>query len=76
MATVVIETAQPLFHGMIISIFWAAVSFFDTTPSSRILNRVIIKIKRNLRCMFFGDGWHSLYCSGVDYLQDCSLYQI
>jgi hypothetical protein len=40
MATVVVETAQPLFHGMIISIFWAAVSFFDTTPSSRILNRV------------------------------------
>jgi hypothetical protein len=40
MAAVVVETAQPLFHGMIISVFWAAVSFFDTTPSSQILSRV------------------------------------
>ncbi|XLR07617.1 hypothetical protein HN51_062541, partial [Arachis hypogaea] len=39
MAVVAIETAQRLFHGMITSVFRAPVSFFDTTPSSRILSR-------------------------------------
>ncbi|CAJ2677615.1 unnamed protein product [Trifolium pratense] len=39
MATVAVETAQRLFHGMITSVFRAPVSFFDTTPSSRILSR-------------------------------------
>ncbi|CAJ1935619.1 unnamed protein product [Sphenostylis stenocarpa] len=39
MAAVAVETAQRLFHGMIISVFRAPVSFFDTTPSSRILSR-------------------------------------
>lgn len=39
LATIAIETAQRLFHGMITSIFRAPISFFDSTPSSRILNR-------------------------------------
>ncbi|XP_027342453.1 putative ABC transporter C family member 15 [Abrus precatorius] len=39
MATIAGETAQRLFHGMITSVFRAPVSFFDTTPSSRILSR-------------------------------------
>jgi hypothetical protein len=30
MATVAVETAQHLFHGMITSVFRAPVSFFDT----------------------------------------------
>lgn len=40
MAKIAVETAQRLFHGMITSVFRAPVSFFDTTPSSRILSRV------------------------------------
>lgn len=40
LATVSIETAQRLFFGMITSIFRAPFSFFDSTPSSCILNRV------------------------------------
>lgn len=44
MATVAVETAQRLFHGMITSVFRAPVSFFDTTPSSRILSRVSLAI--------------------------------
>ncbi|CAI8617007.1 unnamed protein product [Vicia faba] len=39
MAKIAVETAQRLFHGMITSVFRAPVSFFDTTPSSRILSR-------------------------------------
>ncbi|EXB82409.1 ABC transporter C family member 3 [Morus notabilis] len=39
LATIAIETAQRLFHGMITSIFRAPISFFDSTPSSQILNR-------------------------------------
>ncbi|OVA17566.1 ABC transporter [Macleaya cordata] len=39
LATVAIETAQRLFLGMINSVFRAPISFFDSTPSSRILNR-------------------------------------
>lgn len=40
MATIAVETAQRLYHEMITTVFRAPVSFFDTTPSSRILNRV------------------------------------
>ncbi|KAL2547309.1 ABC transporter C family member 3 [Forsythia ovata] len=39
LSTIAIETAQRLFLGMITSIFRAPISFFDSTPSSRILNR-------------------------------------
>ncbi|KAH7515548.1 hypothetical protein FEM48_Zijuj10G0038500 [Ziziphus jujuba var. spinosa] len=39
LATIAIETAQCLFHRMITSIFRAPISFFDSTPSSRILSR-------------------------------------
>ncbi|MCL7033637.1 hypothetical protein MKW94_012360 [Papaver nudicaule] len=39
LATVSIETAQRLFLQMINSVFRAPISFFDSTPSSRILNR-------------------------------------
>lgn len=40
LATIAIKTAQHLFHDMITSVFRAPISFFDSTPSSRILNRV------------------------------------
>ncbi|KAL2547171.1 ABC transporter C family member 3 [Forsythia ovata] len=39
LSTIAIETAQRLFLGMTTSIFRAPISFFDSTPSSRILNR-------------------------------------
>ncbi|XP_070021291.1 putative ABC transporter C family member 15 isoform X2 [Nicotiana sylvestris] len=39
LSTIAIETAQKLYVGMITSIFRAPLSFFDSTPSSRILNR-------------------------------------
>eukprot|EP00257_Ricinus_communis_P003154 XP_002515003.2 putative ABC transporter C family member 15 [Ricinus communis] len=39
LASIAVETAQRLFLGMIKSIFRAPISFFDSTPSSRILNR-------------------------------------
>ncbi|XP_042385542.1 putative ABC transporter C family member 15 [Zingiber officinale] len=39
LATIAIETAQRLFLGMITNIVRAPMSFFDATPSSRILNR-------------------------------------
>ncbi|KAL0004487.1 hypothetical protein SO802_012048 [Lithocarpus litseifolius] len=39
LATISVETAQHLFCGMITSIFQAPISFFDSTPSSRILSR-------------------------------------
>ncbi|KAM7484114.1 hypothetical protein LguiA_000123 [Lonicera macranthoides] len=39
LSTIAIETAQRLFLGMITSVFRAPISFFDSTPSSRILNR-------------------------------------
>ncbi|XP_074586209.1 putative ABC transporter C family member 15 [Curcuma longa] len=39
LATIAIETARRLFLGMITNIVRAPMSFFDTTPSSRILNR-------------------------------------
>ncbi|XP_028771314.1 putative ABC transporter C family member 15 [Neltuma alba] len=39
MAKIAVETAQRLYQQMITSVFRAPVSFFDTTPSSRILNR-------------------------------------
>lgn len=40
LSTIAIETAQRLFLGMMASVFRAPLSFFDSTPSSRILNRV------------------------------------
>ncbi|KAI4964922.1 hypothetical protein ZWY2020_057838 [Hordeum vulgare] len=40
LSTIAIKTAQQLFLGMIRNIFRAPMSFFDSTPSSRILNRV------------------------------------
>ncbi|PIA51353.1 hypothetical protein AQUCO_01100286v1 [Aquilegia coerulea] len=39
LSTIAIESAQRLFLGMINSIFRAKISFFDSTPSSQILNR-------------------------------------
>ncbi|KAF5778223.1 putative ABC-type xenobiotic transporter [Helianthus annuus] len=39
LSTIAIETGQNLFLQMLNSVFHAPVSFFDTTPSSRILNR-------------------------------------
>ncbi|KAK8613852.1 hypothetical protein V6N13_101608 [Hibiscus sabdariffa] len=39
LASIAIETAQRLFLGMITSVFRAPISFFDSTPSSRILSR-------------------------------------
>lgn len=40
LSTIAIETSQRLFCGMIKCVFRAPISFFDKTPSSRILNRV------------------------------------
>ena len=40
LATIAIKTAQFLFNDMITSVFRAPISFFDSTPSSQILNRV------------------------------------
>ncbi|GJN18722.1 hypothetical protein PR202_gb05915 [Eleusine coracana subsp. coracana] len=39
LTTIAIETAQKLFLAMTKNIFRAPISFFDSTPSSRILNR-------------------------------------
>ncbi|CAL9154202.1 unnamed protein product [Musa hybrid cultivar] len=39
LTTIAIKTAQKLFLGMVTSITRAPMSFFDSTPSSRILNR-------------------------------------
>ncbi|PQM42316.1 putative ABC transporter C family member 15 [Prunus yedoensis var. nudiflora] len=39
LATIALQTAQRLFLGMITSVFRAPISFFDSTPSSRILSR-------------------------------------
>nr|GFB44553.1 putative ABC transporter C family member 15 [Tanacetum cinerariifolium] len=39
LSTIAIETGQNLFLQMLTSVFRAPVLFFDTTPSSRILNR-------------------------------------
>ncbi|XP_072998587.1 putative ABC transporter C family member 15 [Typha latifolia] len=39
LATIAVETAQQLYLGMTRSIFRAPIFFFDSTPSSRILNR-------------------------------------
>lgn len=49
LATIAIETAQRLFHGMITSIFRAPISFFDSTPSSRILSRVGVLLSNCLK---------------------------
>ncbi|CAO2177146.1 unnamed protein product [Urochloa humidicola] len=40
LSAIAIETAQQLFLAMIKNIFRAPMNFFDSTPSSRILNRV------------------------------------
>ncbi|KAJ4960029.1 hypothetical protein NE237_019939 [Protea cynaroides] len=40
LATIAIETAQRLFLGMVNSIFRAPISFFDSTPTSQVLNRL------------------------------------
>ena len=48
MAKITMETAQRLFYGMITSVFRAPISFFDTTPSSRILSRVSFTTILNL----------------------------
>lgn len=53
LATIAIETAQCLFHRMITSIFRAPISFFDSTPSSRILSRVSVFITCMLLCVAF-----------------------
>nr|QVT92275.1 ABC transporter [Salvia miltiorrhiza] len=39
LSAIAIETSQRLFLGMMKSVFRAPLSFFDSTPSSRILNR-------------------------------------
>ncbi|XP_049932985.1 putative ABC transporter C family member 15 isoform X2 [Nymphaea colorata] len=39
LATAAMETAQKLFVKMLMSVFRAPISFFDLTPSSRMLNR-------------------------------------
>lgn len=39
LSTIAIETGQRLFHKMNTSVFRAPISFFDSTPSSRILSR-------------------------------------
>ncbi|GAB4840563.1 hypothetical protein Ancab_021333 [Ancistrocladus abbreviatus] len=39
LSTIAIETAERLFLDMMRSVFRAPISFFDSTPSSRILNR-------------------------------------
>ncbi|XP_056168421.1 putative ABC transporter C family member 15 [Syzygium oleosum] len=39
LSTIAIKTARHLFHVMISSVFRAPISFFDSTPSSRILDR-------------------------------------
>ncbi|KAI4382506.1 hypothetical protein MLD38_008463 [Melastoma candidum] len=39
LSTIAIKTAQHLFLGMISAVFRAPLSFFDSTPSSRILSR-------------------------------------
>ncbi|KAI3733393.1 hypothetical protein L6452_12836 [Arctium lappa] len=41
LSTIAIETGQNLFLQMITSVFRGRVSFFDFTPSSRILNRFL-----------------------------------
>lgn len=41
LSTIAIETAQQMFLGMIQSVFHAPISFFDFTPSSRIISRVM-----------------------------------
>lgn len=55
LSTIAIATAQRLFLGMMTSVFRAPLSFFDNTPSSRILNRVSKKSKSFLmqfECVF------------------------
>jgi ABC-type multidrug transport system fused ATPase/permease subunit len=55
LATIAIETAQRLFLGMISSVFRASISFFDATPSSRILSRVsfllLFQVRHSLLCL-------------------------
>ncbi|RYR31821.1 hypothetical protein Ahy_B01g056746 [Arachis hypogaea] len=61
MAVVAIETSQRLFHGMITSVFRAPVSFFDTTPSSRILSRVAWQVILVFLVVFAISIWYQAY---------------
>ena len=66
LSTIAIETAQQLFLGMTRNIFRAPMSFFDSTPSSRILNRVSQQLYFSIReivqntLRFFQFSWLSL----------------
>lgn len=56
LSTIAVETAQQLFAQMTKSVFRAPLSFFDSTPSSRILNRVsryIHNYRKSLLVHFF-----------------------
>lgn len=48
LTTIAIETSQRLFHSMTASVFRAPISFFDCTPSSRILSRVSFLSQKTL----------------------------
>ena len=50
LATIAVETAQRLFLGMTTSVFRAPISFFDSTPSSQILNRVSFLFATKFNC--------------------------
>ncbi|KAK4716023.1 hypothetical protein R3W88_014361 [Solanum pinnatisectum] len=47
LSTIAIETSQKLYIGMMKSLFRAPLSFFDSTPSSIILNRVSLATEMN-----------------------------
>ena len=48
LAVIGLQTAQKFFKDMLYSIFHAPMAFFDTTPTGRILNRVIITLNFSL----------------------------
>lgn len=60
LTTIAIKTAQNLFLGMTKNIFRAPISFFDSTPSSRILNRVSTSIL-SLMCNIIRNTLHSFH---------------
>lgn len=53
LSAMTLETAQHLFVGMITSIFRAPMSFFDITPSSRMLDRVMFCYRLAFSFLFF-----------------------